>query len=110
MKRRLLRKRVGVALDGVSSACRPSGAAGLGIGTLYRHLPCREALVEAVYRDQIEELRAGAAALLANRPPIAGLRAWMDLFADWVDKKRGMVATLATMRGDGTLDLDASRR
>jgi AcrR family transcriptional regulator len=85
-------------------------AAGVGIGTLYRHFPQREALVEAVYRDQIEDLRVGAAELLAGRSPAAALRAWMELFADWADAKRGMVETLAAMRGSGAVDLAASRR
>lgn len=84
--------------------------AGVGIGTLYRHFPQREALVEAVYRDQIEDLRAGAVELLAERTPAAALRAWMDLFADWADAKRGMVETLAAMHRAGTVDQDASRR
>ncbi|WEG09752.1 helix-turn-helix domain containing protein [Microbacterium horticulturae] len=85
-------------------------AAGVGIGTLYRHFPRREALVEAVYRDQVEELRAGAARLLGEQTPAMALRAWMELFADWADAKRGMVDTLAAMRQEGVVDLDASRR
>lgn len=85
-------------------------AAGVGIGTLYRHFPKREALVEAVYRDQIAELRAGAAELLASRAPVAALRAWMDLFADWADAKRGMVQTLAALRSSGVVDQASSQR
>jgi AcrR family transcriptional regulator len=85
-------------------------AAGVGIGTLYRHFPNREALVEAVYRDQVDDLRVGAAELLADRSPATALRAWMELFADWADAKRGMVQTLAAMRSSGAVDLDASRR
>ncbi len=84
--------------------------AGVGIGTLYRHFPKREALVEAVYRDQIEDLRVGASSLLASRPSAQALRQWMDLFADWAAAKRGMVHTLATMKSSGVLDFDASRR
>jgi AcrR family transcriptional regulator len=84
--------------------------AGVGIGTLYRHFPQREALVEAVYRDQIQDLRRGAESLLASHPPADALRAWMDLFADWAAAKRGMVRTLATLRRSGALDFDASRR
>lgn len=84
--------------------------AGVGIGTLYRHFPKREALVEAVYRDQIDDLSAGADALLASRPPVEALRLWMDLFAEWAAAKRGMVETLAAMRHSGALDFAASRR
>ena len=83
--------------------------AGVGIGTLYRHFPKREALVAAVYRDQIDDLRAGADALLSQHAPIEALRMWMDLFAGWATAKRGMVETLAAMRRSGALDFDASR-
>jgi AcrR family transcriptional regulator len=93
-----------VALEAIAKS------AGVGIGTLYRHFPKREALVEAVYREQIEDLRAGADTLLASRPPADALRAWMDLFAEWAAAKRGMVQTLAAMRASGTLDFGASRR
>ena len=84
--------------------------AGVGIGTLYRHFPKREALVEAVYRDQIDDLRSGADALLESHAPVEALRLWMDLFAGWAAAKRGMVETLAAMRRSGALDFDASRR
>ncbi len=84
--------------------------AGVGIGTLYRHFPKREALVEAVYRDQIDDLSAGADALLASHAPNVALRLWMDLFAEWATAKRGMVETLAAMRRSGALNFDASRR
>ncbi|MDE3205936.1 MAG: TetR/AcrR family transcriptional regulator [Acidobacteriota bacterium] len=84
-------------------------AAGVGIGTLYRHFPKREALVAAVYHDQIHDLRAGAEALLSEHPPVEALRMWMDLFAEWAAAKRGMVETLAAMRRSGALDFEASR-
>ena len=84
--------------------------AGVGIGTLYRHFPKREALVEAVYRNQVEELRVAARALLETFSPAVALRAWMDLFARWAVVKRGMVQTIAAMRQSGQMDFDASRR
>jgi AcrR family transcriptional regulator len=93
-----------VALEAIAES------AGVGIGTLYRHFPKREALVEAVYRDQIDDLRAGAHSLLASRAPADALRAWMDLFAGWAAAKRGMVQTLALMRASGALDFGASRQ
>lgn len=83
--------------------------AGVGIGTLYRHFPKREALVAAVYHDQIDDLRTGADALLSTHAPVEALRMWMDLFAEWAAAKRGMVKTLAAMRRSGALDFDASR-
>ncbi|HWO61332.1 MAG TPA: helix-turn-helix domain-containing protein [Umezawaea sp.] len=75
-------------------------AAGVGMGTLYRHFPTRADLVVAVYRHQIEECAAAGPALLASQPtPIAAIVRWMHLFADFVGTKHGM---LAVMRGDPT--------
>ena len=71
--------------------------AGVGSGTLYRHFPTREALVDAVYRDQVQRLVGGAHELLAEHPPAEALRRWMDLFAGWVATKRGMLGTLLVM-------------
>ena len=69
--------------------------AGVGVGTLYRHFPTRESLVDAVYQDQAQRLSAGARALLEDLPPAEAMRRWMDLFADWLATKRGMLALLA---------------
>lgn len=71
--------------------------AGVGIGTLYRHFPTRESLVEAVYRDQVVRLTNGARDLLADVAPAVALRCWMDLFGDWIATKSGMLDTLLTM-------------
>ena len=75
--------------------------AGVGIATLYRHFPTRESLVEAVYRDQVARLTAGARELLAQLPPPAALRRWMDLFGDWISTKNGMLGTLLAMIESG---------
>src|SRR5215472_11137461 len=64
--------------------------AGVGIGTLYRHFPTREALVEAVYRGELARLRDTVSQLLASQTPDAALRSWMDGFADYVTAKHGM--------------------
>jgi AcrR family transcriptional regulator len=77
--------------------------AGVGIGTLYRHFPTREDLVEAVYRSEIDRLVASGAKLLATKPPDVALRAWMDRFAAWVEGKQGMVETLRAMFASGAL-------
>ncbi|GAA0943747.1 helix-turn-helix domain-containing protein [Pseudonocardia zijingensis] len=69
-------------------------AAGVGIGTLYRHFPTREALVEAVFGAERAELCARAEQLLAGHEPVVALRAWMDCYADFVATKRGMAETL----------------
>ena len=78
-------------------------AAGVGIATLYRHFPTRESLVDAVYRDQVGRLTAGARELLGQLPPAAALRRWMDLFGDWIATKNGMLDTLLTMIESGEI-------
>jgi AcrR family transcriptional regulator len=77
--------------------------AGVGVATLYRHFPTRESLVEAVYRDQVAGLTAGARELLAQFPPPAALRRWMDLFGDWIAAKNGMLGTLLAMIESGEI-------
>src|SRR5260370_32669975 len=54
--------------------------AGVGIGTLYRHFPTRESLVDAVYRNELGRLRDSASELLASQAPDVALRMWMDRF------------------------------
>ena len=82
--------------------------AGVGIGTLYRHFPTRDALVEAVYRDQMERLGEGARELLESQPPAIALRHWMRLFADWAATKHGMIDALRSMIAAGDLDVDGT--
>ncbi|MFN3003449.1 TetR/AcrR family transcriptional regulator [Mycolicibacterium wolinskyi] len=77
--------------------------AGVGIATLYRHFPNRESLVDAVYRDQVTRLTTGARDLLAQLPPPAALRRWMDLFGDWIATKNGMLDTLVAMVESGEI-------
>jgi AcrR family transcriptional regulator len=73
--------------------------AGVGIATLYRHFPTRD----AVYRDQVARLTAGARELLAQLPPPAALRRWMELFGDWIATKNGMLDTLLAMIESGEI-------
>ncbi|MBN3454513.1 TetR/AcrR family transcriptional regulator [Mycolicibacterium sp.] len=77
--------------------------AGVGIATLYRHFPNRESLVDAVYRDQVTRLTTGARELLAQLPPAAALRRWMDMFGDWIATKNGMLDTLVAMVESGEI-------
>jgi AcrR family transcriptional regulator len=77
--------------------------AGVGIATLYRHFPTREALVDAVYQDQVQRLTHGAGELLRRLPPSEALRAWTDLFGDWLMTKHGMVDTLRGMIDSGEI-------
>ncbi|MBQ0826480.1 TetR/AcrR family transcriptional regulator [Streptomyces sp. RG38] len=69
-------------------------AAGVGIGTLYRHFPHRRALVEAVYAAELDEVTAEAPALLAALPPDAALRAWLDRYARFAAARSGPAGTV----------------
>jgi AcrR family transcriptional regulator len=64
--------------------------AGLGIGTLYRHFPNRDALVAAAYRNEVDALCGAAGDLLASLPADQALCAWARRFADYVVTKRAM--------------------
>jgi AcrR family transcriptional regulator len=77
--------------------------AGVGIGTLYRHFPTRESLVEAVYRDQVGRLTNGARELLAELAPAVAMRRWMDLFGEWIATKNGMLDTLLAVIESGAV-------
>ncbi|MFJ8137198.1 TetR/AcrR family transcriptional regulator [Streptomyces sp. NPDC096013] len=84
--------------------------AGVGIATVYRHFPTREALVDAVYQDQVVRLTAGARELLDCHPPARALRLWMDLFGEWVATKHGMTDTLLAMVDAGAISLAHTRQ
>ncbi len=70
--------------------------AGVGIGTLYRHFPTRHALLEAVYRDQVEALRARADELLETKPPAEALATWLRDLLDFGRTKRMLTSALLT--------------
>ena len=76
--------------------------AGVGIGTLYRHFPTREALVAAVYAREIEQLAASAETLLAERPAGEALGAWLDLLIDYMATKRVVAPALRADPGEGS--------
>lgn len=69
--------------------------AGVGIGTLYRHFPTREALFEAVYRHEVDQLADLADALGSEADPVEALRRWLHANVRLVATKKGMVAALA---------------
>ena len=77
-------------------------AAGVGIGTLYRHFPTRDALIEAVYRKESEQLLAEAARLGETEAPVSALREWLLLFVDYMGAKRGMSEALNSIVGGGS--------
>ena len=69
--------------------------AGVGIGTLYRHFPTREALFDAVYRHEAQQLAALAERLQTEASPVEALRQWMYSLVKFVATKKGMSAALA---------------
>ena len=73
-----------VALESVAAR------AGVGIGTLYRHFPNRDALVVAAYQHEVDALCATAEDLLASHPADEALRLWAERFADYIATKRSM--------------------
>ena len=83
--------------------------AGVGIGTLYRHFPTREALVEALYRKELADLCASADDLLKTHAPEDALRAWMDQFAGYVTAKREMGEALRAVFAAGTVTVSQAR-
>jgi AcrR family transcriptional regulator len=69
--------------------------AGVGIGTLYRHFPTREALFEAVYRHEVQQLSELADQLKDEAAPVEALRRWLRSGVEFVATKKGMAAALA---------------
>jgi len=78
-----------------------AGDAGVGIGTLYRHFPTREALIEAAYRSELARLCAGVPELIQTLPADIALRTWMDRFIDYLATKRGMAEALRRVIASG---------
>ena len=83
--------------------------AGVGVGTLYRHFPTRDALVEAVYAAELERLAADAAAVLDELPPDVALREWLARYVRFTATKRGMIETLRAGTGERGLPMASTR-
>ena len=83
--------------------------AGVGAGTLYRHFPTRDALIEAVYRTEVEKLAAAERKFAEAMPPIDALRAWMLLFIDYIATKQIIAPVLNTFVGGPTKLYEGSR-
>jgi len=83
--------------------------AGIGPGTLYRHFPTRDALIEAVYRSEVEKLAAAEQRFAANLPPLEALRAWMLLFIDHVSAKTLIIPAMDTVAGGSMRLIEGSR-
>jgi AcrR family transcriptional regulator len=78
--------------------------AGVGIGTLYRHFPTREALLEAAYRNELARVCDSVTELLSQLPPDQAMRRWMDLFIDYLATKQGMADALKAVIASGEED------
>jgi AcrR family transcriptional regulator len=73
--------------------------ADVGIGTLYRHFPTRDALIESVYRNEVEKLAVAASRFAEKMSPIEALRAWMLLLVDYIAAKHIIAPALNTIAG-----------
>jgi AcrR family transcriptional regulator len=74
--------------------------AGVGPGTLYRHFPSREELLQAVYRSEMEKVAAAERKFAQSMPPLEALRAWLLLFVDAIETKQLIAPALTTLIGD----------
>jgi AcrR family transcriptional regulator len=83
--------------------------AGVGAGTLYRHFPTRDALIEAVYRTEVEKLAAAERKFAENMPPVEALRAWMLLFVDYIATKHIIAPVLNSFVGGPTKLYEGTR-
>ena len=83
--------------------------AGIGPGTLYRHFPTRDDLIEAVYRSEVEKLAAAERHFAATMPPLEALRAWMLLFIEHVSTKTLIIPAMDTVAGGSMRLIESSR-
>jgi AcrR family transcriptional regulator len=82
--------------------------AGVGPGTLYRHFPTRDGLLEAVYRTEVEKLAAAEQKFAAAMAPLEALRAWMLLFVDYIATKKIIAPALNAAVGGHSKVIEAS--
>lgn len=82
--------------------------AGIGPGTLYRHFPTRDELLEAVYRTEVEKLAAAERKFAETMPPMEALRAWMLLFVDYIGTKKIIAPALNALVGGPAKVVEAS--
>ena len=89
---------VAFARDGVETSLEGIAKdAGVGVGTLYRHFPNRDALMEAVYRRNLDQLIADADELAATKPPVEALEEFMQRFVAYVASKKGLAMHLKSV-------------
>ena len=83
--------------------------AGVGVGTLYRHFPTRDVLIEAVYRSEVEKLASAQLRFAETMAPVDALRAWMLLFVDQVAAKHIIAPALNSVAGGASRLFESSR-
>jgi AcrR family transcriptional regulator len=83
--------------------------AGVGAGTLYRHFPTRDALIEAVYHTEVQKLAAAERKIAEAMPPVEALRTWMLLFVDYIAAKQIIAPVLNTFVGGASKLYEGSR-
>ena len=83
--------------------------AAVGAGTLYRHFPTRDALIEEVYRTEVEKLAAAERKFSEAMPPVEALRAWMLLFVDYIATKQIIAPALNSLIGGPSKLYEGSR-
>ena len=81
----------------------------IGPGTLYRHFPTRDALIEAVFRSQVEKLTAAGQRYTLTMQPLEALRAWMLLFIEYVECKLLILPALDTVPGGSLRLIEGTR-
>ena len=92
-----------ISLDDVARQAR------IGAGTLYRHFPTRDSLLEAVYRTEVEKLAAADREFAESMPPVEALRAWMLLFVDYIATKQIIAPALNSVVGGPSKLFEGSR-
>jgi AcrR family transcriptional regulator len=102
-KRAFTRSGANASLDDIAKEAE------VGAGTLYRHFPTRSALIEAVYRTEVEKLAAAEKKFSESLPPIEALRAWMLLFVDYIATKQIIAPALNTLVGGPSKLFEGSR-
>lgn len=76
--------------DGATSMNQIAQRAAVGAGTLYRNFPTREALILAVYQDEVERITGTVPGLLAELAPLEALRSWTLDLVQAMRRKHGL--------------------
>jgi AcrR family transcriptional regulator len=101
-KEAFTRSGANASLDDIAKQAR------VGPGTLYRHFPTREELLQAVYRSELEKLAAAGQKFAQTMTPIKALRTWLLLFIDAIAAKQLIAPALNTLVGDHKKIFEAS--